>query len=179
MDFALPEVGEGVYEAELIRWLVQPGETVKRGQPLAEVMTDKATMEVPAPFAGRIMSLSGEPGAKLKVGQAILTYQPPGSKADVPAPVAQRAVSAPAMAAAPATKRAANGNLSPGGPIPVAAPSVRHLARKLGIDLSRVRGTGPAGRILIDDLSAQIARPDGAEKARPAHPVPASAPPRT
>src|SRR5262249_33636891 len=128
-------------------------------------------MEVPAPFAGRIMSLSGEPGAKLKVGQAILTYQPPGSKADVPAPVAQRAVSAPAMAAAPATKRAANGNLSPGGPIPLAAPSVRPRARKRGIDLSGVRGPGPAGRILTDDLSAQIARPDGAEKARRAEPV--------
>jgi pyruvate/2-oxoglutarate dehydrogenase complex dihydrolipoamide acyltransferase (E2) component len=171
MDFTLPELGEGVYEAELIRWLVEPGETVKRGQPLAEVMTDKATMEVPAPFAGKITTVSAEPGAKLKVGHRILTYEPAGSKAEILAPVAQRALSHSGMAAAPTAARAANGNSSPGGPIPVAAPSVRHLARKLGIDLSRVRGTGPAGRILIDDLSAQIARPDGAEKARRAEPV--------
>ncbi len=54
MDFSLPQLGEGIYEAELVRWLVKPGDTVKRGQPLVEVMTDKATMEVPAPFAGSI-----------------------------------------------------------------------------------------------------------------------------
>src|SRR6476661_7276157 len=100
MDFALPELGEGVYEAELVRWLVQPGQAVRRGQPLLEVMTDKATMEVPAPFAGQVTSVSGEPGAKLKVGNVILAYQPDGAKADVPAPVAERA--APVVAAAPA-----------------------------------------------------------------------------
>jgi len=171
MDFALPELGEGVYEAELIRWLVEPGETVKRGQPLLEVMTDKATMEVPAPFAGKITTVSGEPGAKLKVGRSILTYQPVGSRAEVPAPVAQRAASAALPAAVPAASRAANGNTSTGGAIPVAAPSVRHLARKLGIDLAKVRGTGPAGRILIDDLTAQIARADGPEKPRRAEPT--------
>ena len=60
MDFALPELGEGVYEAELVRWLVQPGDTVRRGQPLLEVLTDKATMEVPSPFAGKITALRGE-----------------------------------------------------------------------------------------------------------------------
>ena len=62
MDFHLPELGEGVYEAELVRWLVKPGDAVKRGQTLMEVMTDKATMEVPAPFAGTITELRAEPG---------------------------------------------------------------------------------------------------------------------
>ena len=81
MDFALPELGEGVYEAEMIRWLVQPGLVVKRGQPLLEVMTDKATMEVQAPFAGRITAMSVEPGARLKVGQTVLTYQSDAVKA--------------------------------------------------------------------------------------------------
>ena len=69
MDFALPQLGEGVYEAELLRWLVQPGDAVKRGQTLMEVLTDKATMEVPAPFAGKITTLQGEPGQTLKIGQ--------------------------------------------------------------------------------------------------------------
>src|SRR3954464_5117290 len=80
MDFALPELGEGLYEAELVRWLVQPGDTVKRGQPLLEVMTDKATMEVPAPFAGKVTSVNGEPGSKLTVGQSILTFQQDGAR---------------------------------------------------------------------------------------------------
>src|SRR5436305_9753531 len=74
MDFALPEIGEGVYEAELVAWLVKPGDRVQRGQNLAEVMTDKATMEVPAPFAGTITALRAEPGQKIKVGEVILTY---------------------------------------------------------------------------------------------------------
>ena len=75
MDFALPELGEGVYEAEAVRWLVKPGDVVKRGQPLLEVMTDKATMEVPAPFAGKITSVVGEAGSNRKVGQVILSYR--------------------------------------------------------------------------------------------------------
>ncbi|MCI0464733.1 MAG: 2-oxo acid dehydrogenase subunit E2, partial [Gemmataceae bacterium] len=64
-DFAVPELGEGVYEAELVSWLVKPGASVKRGQPLMEVLTDKATMEVPAPFAGTITDLRAEPGEQL------------------------------------------------------------------------------------------------------------------
>ncbi len=75
MDFALPEIGEGVYEAELIRWLVQPGAAIKRGQPLAEVMTDKATMEVPSPFVGTITAPCAQPGQEVKVGQVLLTYE--------------------------------------------------------------------------------------------------------
>src|SRR4051812_41357144 len=73
MDFPLPQLGEGVYEAELVRWLVKPGDVVKRGQALMEVMTDKATMEVPAPFAGKITALQAEPGQTVKVGQVMLS----------------------------------------------------------------------------------------------------------
>ncbi|MBO0698931.1 MAG: 2-oxo acid dehydrogenase subunit E2, partial [Zavarzinella sp.] len=137
MDFALPELGEGVYEAEMVRWLVQPGQAVKRGQPLLEVMTDKATMEVPAPFAGRITALSVEPGTRLKVGQTVLTYQSDAAKAEpAAAPVSDR-VAGPAVAEkAAAAVASAVGSNGPTGavPPPVAAPSVRHLARKLGID---------------------------------------------
>jgi pyruvate dehydrogenase E2 component (dihydrolipoamide acetyltransferase)/2-oxoisovalerate dehydrogenase E2 component (dihydrolipoyl transacylase) len=167
MDFALPELGEGVYEAELVQWLVRPGDAVKRGQPLAEVLTDKATMEVPAPFSGKISAVTGEPGARLKVGQVILSYQTEGAKADTPAPVAERAspvAAATSVAAVPVVRAAGNGVTV------VAAPSVRHLARKLGIDLARIRGSGPAGRILLDDLTPLISR-DG--KAKP----PAAGPP--
>src|SRR5215471_9608817 len=78
MDFPLPPVGEGLIEVELIRWLVRPGDAVSRGQGLAEVMSDKATMEVPAPFAGTVTSLAATPGSKVQVGQVILAYTPVG-----------------------------------------------------------------------------------------------------
>src|SRR6516162_4979206 len=75
MNLQVPELGEGVYEAELVAWRVKPGDVVNRGQTLMEVMTDKATMEVPSRFAGRIQELRAEPGQQLKVGQVVLTYQ--------------------------------------------------------------------------------------------------------
>lgn len=163
MDFPLPELGEGVYEAELVQWFVREGDTVKRAQPLLEVLTDKATREVPSPFAGQITKVFGQPGTKIKVGQLILTYQPSGSKAEATTPTPE--VVAPSASAtlsvAPAPK-ASNGTAIAPPSIPrttvAAAPSVRHMARKLGIDLARVRGTGPGGRVLIDDLSAHVSR---------------------
>lgn len=169
MDFALPELGEGVYEAELVRWLVKPGDTVKRGQPLVEMLTDKATMEVPAPFAGKVTAVAGEPGAKVRVGQVILSYEGADAKAEAVPAAAQRA--AVAVAERPAPALPANG-AGGGGYIPVAAPSVRHLARKLGIDLARIRGTGPAGRILLDDLAPLISRDGAARPDRPSEPPP-------
>ena len=85
MDFWLPELGEGVYEAELISWLVNAGDEVKRGQGLLEVMTDKATMEVPAPFAGTITGLQAEPAQQIKVGGVILTFAPTGQEVEAAA----------------------------------------------------------------------------------------------
>ncbi|MSR53896.1 MAG: 2-oxo acid dehydrogenase subunit E2 [Gemmataceae bacterium] len=169
MDFALPELGEGLYEAELIRWLVQPGDAVKRGQPLLEVMTDKATMEVPAPFSGKLTAIQGEPGTKLKIGKIILSYQPTasGESASLPIPAAS-AMQAERPIASPITTN--NGSKGPGSN-PVAAPSVRHMARKLGIDLERVAGSGPAGRILLEDLAPLIASNAKPTKAKVAEPM--------
>jgi 2-oxoisovalerate dehydrogenase E2 component (dihydrolipoyl transacylase) len=168
MDFALPELGEGVYEAEAVRWHVQPGDVVKRGQPLLEVMTDKATMEVPAPFAGKVITVVGEPGKTLKVGQVILSYQPDGAKTEAPVAVGPRAAPAAAVAV-PVAAHPVNGPTD-GAATAVAAPSVRHLARKLGIDLARIRGSGPAGRILLDDLAPLIVKQAGPAKAKPSPP---------
>ena len=149
MEFALPAIGEGVYEAELVRWLVAPGDAVKRGQVLLEVLTDKATMEVPSPFAGTIGSLVGEPGQTLKVGQGILTYKPSGQVAPV-APV-----EAP-VAVLQAVNGSYNGTPT-STPLSVrASPSVRQMARKLGVDLTTLSGSGPEGRVLIDDLSHSL-----------------------
>jgi pyruvate dehydrogenase E2 component (dihydrolipoamide acetyltransferase)/2-oxoisovalerate dehydrogenase E2 component (dihydrolipoyl transacylase) len=176
MDFALPEIGEGVYEAELVSWLVKPGDAVKRGQGLAEVMTDKATMEIPSPFAGTVGELRARPGQTVKVGDVLLSYAPAERPAGATtSPVANNAGAGPDLdsgathfaTAPPALARAAqargvNGPVRPqaGGRLPLkAAPSVRQLARKLGIELTAVRGTGPDGRILVEDLTLHVAAP--------------------
>jgi pyruvate dehydrogenase E2 component (dihydrolipoamide acetyltransferase)/2-oxoisovalerate dehydrogenase E2 component (dihydrolipoyl transacylase) len=163
MDFRLPELGEGVYEAEFVAWLVKPGDTVKRGQNLMEVLTDKATMEVPSPFAGKINALLAQPGQPVRVGDVVLTYEGAGRSEDKerPQPAQTERKASPVVAAAdglPPSKR--NGPSTPAEDSAVAvraAPSVRFMARQLGIDLTRIKGSGPKGRILIGDLSAHMA----------------------
>jgi pyruvate dehydrogenase E2 component (dihydrolipoamide acetyltransferase)/2-oxoisovalerate dehydrogenase E2 component (dihydrolipoyl transacylase) len=173
MDFRLPELGEGVYEAEVVSWLVKPGDPVKRGQNVLEVMTDKAAMEVPSPFTGTITGLQAEPGKLIKVGEVILTYEPASKHDAAPTePEPPREPEPPQRRPAPAAPTA----LGNGPPVaerrlelPVkAAPSVRYLAQKLGIDLHGVRGTGPEGRVLVGDLAPHVAAP--AAGAKPAVP---------
>ncbi len=139
MDFPLPPMGEGLYEVELVRWLVKPGEAVVRGQALLEVLSDKATMEVPAPFAGTITAILGQLGAKIAIGQLVLSYEPISNEIPAVIPIA----TVTPVAVADTARSLA----------PVAAPSVRHVARQFGIDLADVRGSGPGGRILLDDLA--------------------------
>lgn len=158
MDFQLPQLGEGVYEAEMIRWLVAPGDAVKPGQGLMEVMTDKATMEVPAPFAGTVTELRVQPGGPVKVGDHVLTYHAGGlvpEEMDAPAPPAKALPmdGDPLHPVGAVAVRHRNGTPRTLDAAAVkASPSVRQLARKLGIDLASVHGSGPAGRILMDDL---------------------------
>lgn len=165
MEFRLPELGEGVYEAELSRWLIAPGARVRPGQGLVEMLTDKATMEVPAPFAGTVTKLLAEAGQQVKVGTSILTYdaQDGASVPESPPTVAP-------TAAAPSPVGDSNGAAAAQVPVK-AAPSVRLLARKLGIDINRVRGSGPQGRVLVEDLTAHVA-PQGAAVPRRAEPRP-------
>jgi 2-oxoisovalerate dehydrogenase E2 component (dihydrolipoyl transacylase) len=164
MQFTLPEIGEGVYEAEMIAWLVKPGDAVKRGQNLLEVMTDKATMEVPSPFVGTISELKVEPGQKIKVGEVLLTYEAVEHTSQVTSgnAVGAREAQAETIAAAPksnnspaATVRGAAKKTATQVPAK-AAPSVRQLARSLDIDLSEIHGTGPDGRVLIEDLKRHV-----------------------
>lgn len=168
MDFVLPPVGEGLIEVELVRWLVAAGDQLKRGQSLMEVMSDKATMEVPAAFTGTVTETLAEPGTKIKVGQVVMRYTPESAAADVmPVTVAVKEPVARGELSGVTTGASSNANGRPnvlpaaGTAVAVAAaPSVRHLARKLGVDLGRVRGTGPGGRVLLDDL-AQFLQPTG------------------
>ncbi|MGL6076064.1 MAG: dihydrolipoamide acetyltransferase family protein [Fimbriiglobus sp.] len=156
MDFPLPPVGEGLLEVELLRWLVKPGDQVTRGQSLAELMSDKATMELPSPFVGEIRETLGTPGKKVKVGEVILRYEGAAAPAiavpETPTTVAPAAVM-PTVVATTASKVAAS-------------PSIRLLARKLNIDLTTVHGTGPGGRVLLEDVTALISSKSEA-KAKP------------
>lgn len=163
MEYSVPELGEGVYEAEIVEWLVRPGDKVLYGQNLAEVMTDKATMELPAPFAGTIETLAAEPGQTIEVGQVLLRYSPSAlSEAasdelghPVPISAAGSVARRHAGRPVPPVDEAGDGHERSAAPTK-ASPAVRRLARSLDIDLNDVPGNGPEGRVLIEDLGTFV-----------------------
>jgi pyruvate/2-oxoglutarate dehydrogenase complex dihydrolipoamide acyltransferase (E2) component len=166
MEFHLPELGEGVYEAEMSRWLVKEGDTVRPGQGLLEVLTDKATMEVPAPFAGTVESFKVKDGQKLKIGDVVLTYKEKKEQEKLAA--ASGVPPAAAAAERPTLVKPVQGN---GASQSVkAAPSVRVMARKMGVDLAQVKGSGPDGRILLEDLTTFLQRATAVKPQAPAEP---------
>jgi 2-oxoisovalerate dehydrogenase E2 component (dihydrolipoyl transacylase) len=154
--FKLPDVGEGTTEAEIVAWHVKVGDTVKQEQNVVDVMTDKATVEMTSPVAGRIVALHGELGEKAAVGAPLieLEVEGAGNAADEPPP-------APPAKAEPAARQK---EPAP-PPEPVAAPSgkvqaspaVRQRARALGIELGSLAGSGPQGSITHADLDALFA----------------------
>ena len=156
MDFQLPQLGEGIYEADLVRWLVNPGDSVRPGQGLMEVLTDKATMEVPAPFGGTITELCAQSGKTIKVGDHILSYDPSNAVPEelpVPTPPVRTATHvAEAVRTAPARTGNGRATEAPAAVAVKASPSVRQLARKLGIDLVK-RTSAPAQRLVADGFS--------------------------
>lgn len=167
--FKLPDVGEGTAEAELVGWHVKVGDMVEEDQIVAEVMTDKATVELTSPVAGKVVQLHGEAGQALPVGGPLVSFfvEGKGEAAPVAAPVAAAApapakVEAPKPVVAPASKASAKPVAAvtgrKAGERPLASPAVRQRARDLGIDLVFVPGTGPAGRIEHADLDAFVAR---------------------
>ncbi|MFM7149142.1 MAG: dihydrolipoamide acetyltransferase family protein [Gemmataceae bacterium] len=155
MEYHLPTIGEGIYEAELVRWLVQPGQDFKAGTPLLEVLTDKATMEVPASQPGKVVRLRVEPGDKIKIGQAIFDFESSLKSAETPGKV--EASTPPTTTKSVMAPRPANGQAVMASSLAVkASPSVRYLARKMGLDLGQIQGSGPQGRILLEDLLPRI-----------------------
>ncbi|GAB4458084.1 MAG: pyruvate dehydrogenase complex dihydrolipoyllysine-residue acetyltransferase [Anaerolineae bacterium] len=141
-EFKLPDVGEGIHEAEILAWLVKAGDTVKRDQPILEIQTDKAVVEIPSPVSGTIAEIRAEPGQVVTVGQVLVVIEAEGAT-EKPKTVAHTAVSTPT-----------------GSPQRVlAAPAVRKLALELGIDLTQVAGSGPAGRVLPSDVRKAAEQP--------------------
>jgi 2-oxoisovalerate dehydrogenase E2 component (dihydrolipoyl transacylase) len=130
--FAMPDLGEGLEEGEIVEWLVAEGDTVELNQPLVEVETAKATVEIPSPFAGVVTTVHRAVGSAVPVGSPLVTFAPSGDGAGV-----MPATAAPEPDIAPRT-----------------TPPVRKLAKELAVDLASVTGTGEQGRITADDVRA-------------------------
>lgn len=162
-EFKLPDIGEGTAEAECVAWHVAPGDAVEEDQPLLDVMTDKATVEVTSPVAGVVIERSGQAGDMLQVGSTILRLRLDGA-ADGAAEIPPAEVSAPPPSAASAAPAAANARPTPAAQAPseslsirvLTTPAVRQRARELGIDLAEVVATGPQGRVRRSDLEAYL-----------------------
>ena len=158
LEFRLPDIGEGVVEGEIIKWLVNEGDTLREDQPMVEVMTDKATVEIPSPKAGRVAKLMVPAGQLCAVGQVMVVIETAGTAAAHAAPSAAAAAHSPVAAvSAPAAAVTAAAPAGKGGKV-LATPATRQLARNLGIDLCTVGGTGPNGRITKEDVRAVVER---------------------
>jgi len=187
-EFKLPDIGEGVVEGEIVEWMVAVGDTVKEDDPILSVMTDKATVEIPAPCNGVVASIVGEAGDILPVGgvcivfdvdgegnasEASETSEPVAEKpepAEEKAPVEEKAAAPPAPELPPvAAQPAAAPVARAAGTKALASPAVRQRARAANIDLQLVAGSGPAGRISHADLDRHIA--GGAAAATPSMPM--------
>ncbi len=173
-SFLLPDIGEGLEEAEVVEWFVAVGQEVVRDQPLVEVLTDKASSELPSPVAGTILRLGAAEGERLRVG-ALLVEIDDGSGDGLTgdAPAAAAATATAGATAAPATRPKASPTARP-----KAAPATRRLALDLGVDLSTVAGTGPGGRITADDVrgAGTASQPAPAASAPGPSTTPAAAP---
>ncbi|MDR0252374.1 MAG: 2-oxo acid dehydrogenase subunit E2 [Brucellaceae bacterium] len=156
----MPDIGEGVAEAEIVEWHVKVGDVISEDQVLAAVMTDKATVEVPSPVAGTIVQTGPEAGTVMAVGAMLVEIEVEGTSADDVLPhqamqtsvVPERQVPAQAVPEMPVLTPVQSVSSTIHHDKPLASPAVRALARELGIDLSHVKGSGPAGRITRDDL---------------------------
>ena len=160
VQFALPDLGENIESGDVIRILVDVGDRLAEDQTVIELETDKAVIEVPSSIDGTITEILVQQGDTIAVGQPILAVETAAAAAPVaeeappaPVPVEEPAPTPMPQAVAPVVEEAPPEPTSTDDPVP-AAPSTRRLAREIGVDIAQVQGTGPGGRISIDDVKA-------------------------
>jgi 2-oxoisovalerate dehydrogenase E2 component (dihydrolipoyl transacylase) len=176
--FKLPDLGEGTVEAELLAWHVKPGDQVTEDQIIAEVMTDKAAVELPSPVTGRVLATTGQAGDKLPVGAEIIRFDTGTAESATPRPQPpggtetrkQAQTAAQVQAQTRTNTRGSVVSLTAAAAMPMrsaskservmASPATRRRAREAGIDLKQVHGSGPGGRIVPQDLPASLRAPD-------------------
>ena len=178
--FELPEVGEGVVEAEIVKWLISEGDTVSADQPICEIMTDKATIEISSPKSGLITKLHGEEGEIVEVHTPFVELdleatpatkaKPAAAEAPAPEPVAEAAPIDPPQPAAPTASAAPKPAARPpskSSSKTLASPAVRHYANQQSVDINTVSGTGHSGRVTRDDIDRHAAPSFDAPPKRP------------
>ena len=187
MDVRLPKLGEGAESGTVVSVFVKEGDQIQKGQTILELENEKAVAPIPSPVAGKVGKLRVKEGDKLSVGQVILSVEngataAPAAPAEAkPAPARAKQPEASAEAREPEPVEDEEAPAESGSP-PAASPTVRKIARELGIDLARIRGSEPGGRIVMADLRAWIqrlqksaAQPGGREGERPREPRPPEA----
>jgi pyruvate dehydrogenase E2 component (dihydrolipoamide acetyltransferase) len=158
-EFRLPDIGEGIAEGEVVRWLVKEGDVLQEDQPMVEIMTDKATVEIPTPRAGRVAKRMFAEGQICPVGKVLIAIEvadtastgasaPPAAAAEVMSP-----------SAAPGERAPSSNGVNARDAGVLATPATRKLARDAGVDIRAVAGTGPAGRVTSDDVRAHAESP--------------------
>ena len=158
--FKLPDLGEGMVEAEIVEWMVQPGDRVREGDPIACIMTDKANVEMPSPVDGLVLRISGQAGQTVAVGAELAAFEIAGSG---PAAEAGEAPAERPPAVPPPSAAASPPQEAPPAKKILTSPAIRRRAKECGLELAQVPGSGPGGRILASDLDAYLNR-----QARPA-----------
>ena len=171
-EFRLPDLGEGMEEAEVVRWLVQPGDTIKLDQPMVQVESDKAVMEIPAPIAGKVSAIHVPAGETAKVGTRLISFEPTSSASSVAtASQSKTAQSTLPERGTPTAlqEREAPRAASPqaGRPRVLAAPAVRKRAFELDIDLAQVSASASHGRVTMQDLETFLKQPRQQPEPRP------------
>src|SRR6266571_3389980 len=158
-EFKLPDLGEGMQEAEIVQWLIKPGDTIKLDQTMVKVETDKAIVEIPSPVAGRVSEIRVQDGQTAKVGEVLVVFKTAAasakgdgsSKSRETLPATETAKSSPSPQPTSTKQRV------------LAAPAVRKLAFELSVDLEQVTPSNPNGRISIEDVRSYAERNVGAQ----------------
>lgn len=160
--FKMPDLGEGTVEAEVVAWHIKVGDQVQEDQVMAEVMTDKAAVEVPSPVTGRVVMLNGQPGDMIRVGSELVVFETESSE-DLSAPSPELRSTSPAEVGEVKKTQEPSPELRSTSPTEVgevkrvkASPATRRKAREAGIDLRSVHGSGPSGRITPKDFEAVL-----------------------
>ncbi len=173
-EFKLPDLGEGMQEAEIRHWLIKPGDTLKLDQPMVEVETDKAVVEIPSPIAGRVADIRVQEGTVAKLGEVLVIFDTPG-ETSAPARPAASTPTVVSAAVAPTSNRQTSVQTTNNGEATrqriLAAPAVRKRAFELGIDLAKVRSSHPTGRVTMDDLQNYVEHAQQEPVASPSAPV--------
>ena len=155
-EFKLPDLGEGMHEAEIARWLVKPGDTIKLDQPMVEVETDKALVEIPSPVSGRISDIRVQVGQVAKVGEVLVVFETHGDRSSTNDSGSSKSVTiSPVAQTASASSSFSTAEASPSPKKRVlAAPAVRKLAFELGVDLEQETPSNPNGRVSYEEVHA-------------------------